>query len=57
MLSIHLIVNNYQFDEWRMSRLPSVELSSGVTIVAEYRRHTFGTANIADSGGISSYII
>lgn len=35
---------------------PPIELS-GIAVITEYRRHTFGTANVADSGGISSYVI
>lgn len=35
---------------------PSIELS-GIAVITEYRRHTFGATNVADSGGVSSYVI
>lgn len=38
-------------------RSPSVELSVRVAVIAEYRRHALGTADIADGGGVSSYVI
>lgn len=42
--------------EQRGNSAPSIELS-GIAVIAEYRRHTFGAANVADSRGISSYVI
>lgn len=35
---------------------PSIELP-GIAVITEYRRHAFGAANVADGGGISSYVI
>lgn len=42
--------------EQRENSAPPIELS-GIAVITEYRRHALGAADVADGGGVSSYVI